>query len=437
MGRLISTLILIVVLAGLGGYIYFVDRERPVSGTEEAKPKAFDVSPENIEEVQITNAAGEKARVQRVDANWLLVEPEKADADATAVASVTSSVASLEVQRVVDENPSDLTQYGLNPPKIDLAFRVKDQKDFQRLLVGDKTPTGGDLYAKKANENKVFLISSFVDSSFNRTAFDFRDKTILKFEREMADGVEIVSGATTVQLSRTGTEWRLLKPVAVRADYAGAEGIITRLSTGQMQRVVANETADLGQYGLDRPSVSATVSSGSSRATLLLGRATEGGFFAKDAARPVVFAVDEGLATELKKTVADLRRKDIFDARSFTANRIELRRGAESYTFEKTKEGEKDVWKNASGQVADSAKVEDLMTKLSNLRAVSFEPSAPAALKTPALTVTVRYDEDKTETATFGRSGADVYGSRADEPAAAKLEASVFDEAMKALDAMK
>ena len=437
MGRLISTLILIVVLAGLGGYIYFVDRERPVAGTEEAKPKAFDVSPENIEEVQITNAAGEKARVQRVDANWLLVEPEKADGDATAVASVTSSVASLEVQRVVDENPSDLTQYGLNPPKIDVAFRVKDQQDFQRLLVGDKTPTGGDLYAKKANENKVFLISSFLDSSFNKTAFDFRDKTILKFEREMADGVEIVSGPTTLQLSRMGTEWRLLKPVAVRADYAGAEGIITRLSTGQMQRVVANEAADLRQYGLDRPSVSATVSSGSSRATLLLGRATEGGFFAKDAARPVVFTVDEGLATELKKTVADLRRKDMFDARSFTANRIELRRGAESVTFEKTKEGEKDVWKNASGQVADSAKVEDLMTKLSNLRALSFEASTPAALKMPALTVTIRDDENKDETAMFGRSGADVYGSRADEPGAAKLEASVFDEAMKALDAMK
>ena len=437
MGRLISTLILIVVLAGLGGYIYFVDRERPVAGTEEAKPKAFDVSPENIEEVQITNAAGEKARVQRVDANWLLVEPEKADGDATAVASVTSSVASLEVQRVVDENPSDLTQYGLNPPKIDVAFRVKDQQDFQRLLVGDKTPTGGDLYAKKANENKVFLISSFLDSSFNKTAFDFRDKTILKFEREMADGVEIVAGPTTLQLSRMGTEWRLLKPVAVRADYAGAEGIITRLSTGQMQRVVANEAADLRQYGLDRPSVSATVSSGSSRATLLLGRATEGGFFAKDAARPVVFTVDEGLATELKKTVADLRRKDMFDARSFTANRIELRRGVERVTFEKTKEGEKDVWKNASGQVADSAKVEDLMTKLSNLRALSFEASTPAALKMPALTVTIRDDENKDETAMFGRSGADVYGSRADEPGAAKLEASVFDEAMKALDAMK
>jgi hypothetical protein len=126
----------------------------------------------------------------------------------------------------------------------------------------------------------------------------------------------------------------------------------------------------------------------------------------------------------------------MFDARSFTANRVELRRGAETFTFEKTKEADKEVWKNASGQVVDNAKVEDLVTKLSNLRAQSFEAAHPS-LKAPVLTATVRYDESKNETVTFGRAGADVYGSRSDEPAAAKLEASVFDEAMKALDAMK
>lgn len=436
MRGLTSTIILVVVLAGLVGYIYFVDADRPAAGTEEAKPKAFDVSPENIEEVLIKNAAGETARVQRVDANWQLVEPEKADADAAAVASVTSSVASLEVQRVVDEKPSDLAQYGLSPPRLDVSFRVKDQKEFQRLLVGEKTPTGGDLYAKKPNESQVFLISSYLDTTFNKTAFDFRDRSILKFEREMADGVEIVRGPTTVQLARVGTEWRILKPIAVRADYAAAEGVITRLSTGQMQKVVANEAGNLSEYGLDRPALSATVKSGSAQATLLVGKSTEGGLFARDASRPVVFTVEESLATELRKELAEYRRKDLFDARSFTANRIELRRGSETLAFEKSKEGDKDVWKNASGQAIDTAKVEDLLTKLSNLRAQSFEAPHPS-LETPVLAATVRFDESKTETATFGRSGADVFGSRSDEPGAAKLETSVFDEAMKAIDALK
>jgi hypothetical protein len=83
-------------------------------------------------------------------------------------------------------------------------------------------------------------------------------------------------------------------------------------------------------------------------------------------------------------------------------------------------------------------KVDDLLTKLTNLRAQSFESDAPAALKMPVLSAVVRFDDGKrTETVTFGRAGSDVFAARADEPGAAQLEAGTFDEAIKALDAMK
>src|SRR5688572_6858418 len=437
MRGLTSTIVLIVVLAGLVGYIYFVDAGRPPSGTAETKPKAFDVSPENIEEVQIKNAAGESTRVQRVEADWKLVEPQQADADAAAVASVTSSLAGLEVQRVVDENPGDVAQYGLNPPRIDVSFRVKDQKEFQRLLVGEKTPTGDDLYAQKPGESRVFLISSFLDATFNKTAFDFRDKTILEFERETADGIELITGATNVQLARSGTDWKLVKPIAARADYATIEGIMTRLSSAQLQKIVTDQAGDLRQYGLDRPSQTVTVTRGSSRATLLLGRPGDGGLFAKDASRPIVFTVEESLATDLGKDLAEFRRKDLFDSRSFSTNRVEIRRGEETLAFEKTSADGKDAWKNAAGQNVDTAKVEDLLTKLSTLRAESFDAAPHVSLRMPALTVAVRFDETKNETVTFGRSGSDVFASRPDEPGAARLGAMGFDEAIKALDAMK
>ena len=436
MRGLTSTIVLVVVLAGLVGYIYFIDAGKPASGTE-VKAKAFDVSPENIEEVLIKNAAGETTRVQRVEANWKLVEPQQADADAAAVASVTSSVAGLEVQRVVDENPGDVAQYGLNPPRIDVSFRVKDQKKFQRLLVGEKTPTGGDLYAQKPGEKRVFLISSFLDGTFNKTAFDFRDKQVLKFERDSAGGVELVTGGTTLQLARNGTDWTLARPIAARADYAAVEGIMTRLSSAQMQKVVAEQPADLKQYGLDRPSHTVTVTSGSSRATLLLGKAGDGGLYAKDASRPIVFTVEESLATDLGKDLQDFRRKELFDSRSFSTNRLDIQRGTETLTFEKTSADGKDAWKNAAGQNVDEAKVQDLLTKLSNLRAQSFEAAPHASLKMPALAVTVLFDDKKTETVTFGRAGSDVFASRPDEPGAARLDAAGLDEAIKALDALK
>ncbi len=436
MGGLRSTILLLVVLAGLGGYIYFVDANRDPFAAD-ANPKAFvELSADSIEEIQIRNDSDETSLTRLVGENWQLIEPNAADADAGVVGTVTGNLASLEVQRVVDENPTDLAQYGLNPPRIDVAFRVKDQPDVQRLLVGDKTPTGGDLFAKRPDETRVFLISSFLDLIFNKTPFDLRDKAILNFERDTADGIEIAGGSTDIQFAKNGTDWRIVTPVAARADYAAVEELMTRLSSTQMQEIVAPEAGDLSAYGLDRPALTATVVSGSSRATLLIGRADEGGRFAKDAARPEIFTVAESLFTDLAKDLPEYRLKDMFDARSWTADWVETRRGDETLSFEKSSDGEQ-TWRNASGQTVDTAKVVDLLTKLSNVRAQSFEAATHASLEMPVVTVTIRFDSDKTETVAFGRSATDVFASRADEPGTAKVDAMAFDEAVKAVDALK
>ena len=432
-----SAILLLVVLGGLGAYIYFVDSKRdPAAAT--ANAKAFtELVADNIEEIEIRNADGVTSQVQRVGTDWQLVAPDKADADDGVVGTVTSNLSTLEVQRVVDENPTDLAQYGLNPPRVDVAFRLKDQKDFQRLLVGEKTPTGGDFFAKRPNENRVFLISSFLDSIFNKTTFDLRDKAVLKFDRNQAQAIEIVNGTNVAHFTGSGSDWRIAKPISARADYAAVEGLMTRLSSTFMQKIVTQEAANLRPYGLDRPALTATVTAGSAKATLIIGRADEGGRFAKDVSRSEIFTVEETLFTELSKEIGDFRRKDLFDGRSFTASRIEVKRGDQTIALDKTTADGKETWKNAAGQDVDLAKAEDLMTKLSNLRATSFQAAAHPSLKMPMLTATVRFDENKSETVTFGRSGMDTFASRADEPGSAVVDSMALDEAIKALDALK
>jgi hypothetical protein len=430
--------LLLVVLGGLGGYIYFVDSKRDPAA-ESANAKAFtDLVADNIEEIEIKNATGETAHVQRVGTDWQLVAPDKADADDGIVGTVTSNLSSLEVQRVVDENPSDLAQFGLNPPRIDVAFRVKDQKDFQRLLVGEKTPTGGDFFAKRPGDNRVFLISSFLDSIFNKTAFDLRDKAVLKFDRDQAKSIEIVAGNNSKQFTGNGSDWRIDKPISARADYAAVEGVLSRLSSTFMQKIVVKEASDLKQYGLDRPALTATVTAGSAKSTLIIGRADEGGRFAKDVSRTEIFTVDEVLFTELSKDAGEFRRKDLFDGRSFTANRVELKRADETVALDKTTADGKETWKNAAGQNVDLMKVEQLIGLLSSVRATAFEPTANPSLKMPVLTATIRFDDSKkTETVTFGRTGTDAFASRTDEPGSAKIDAMALDETLKALDGLK
>ena len=437
MRGLTSTLALVVVLGGLVAYIYFVDSKRPAGGAD-AKEKPITVEAEQIEEFQLQSASGEKSRVTKSGDAWKIVEPEAADADSTAMSTLSSQLTSVEVQRVVDENPGDLKQYGLNPPRIDLGYRLKGEKEFKHLFVGDKTPTGGDLFAKTPDKNRVFLIASYFDSTLNKTPFDLRDKTVLKFDREKADGLLLVKGTKEMQFSRMGTDWKISRPVAARGDYAALEGLLTRLSSAQMDKIVSAEPKDLKEYGLDKPSQMATVIAGSSRASLLFGNKTEGGLYAKDASRPMVFVVEPTFAADLDKDISEFRRKDMFDARSFSTNRLEVKRGADAVAFDKTKAADgKEQWKDAAGKMVDLMKVEDLISKLSNLRAQSYEATTNAALKTPALAVTIRFDESKNETVTLAKSGSDAFGARTDEPASAKLDASLYDEVVKALDALK
>ena len=438
MRSLTSTLLLLVVLVGLVSYIYFVDRD---ASDEEAKEKAFaSVTADTIEEIEIKSADGETSRLRKSDGKWALVQPIQTPADDTEVESITSSLASIDIQRVVEENAPDLKQYGLEPARVEVGFRAQGDKDLRRILLGERTPTGGDLYAAFPGQKRVFLVSSFLDSTFNKNTFGLREKSILTLDRDKVDRIEVVAGNRSVTLAKSGSEWRVEAPVSARGDFAAVEGALERLSTTRMQAIVAPEAtpADLKKYRLDPPIASFTAAAGGARATLLFGETENAVIYARDASRPLVFTVAPTLYTDVIRDVSDFRRKDLFDSRSFTTNRIELRRGAETVVFEKGKTADgKEGWKTADGNDTDMAKVEDLLTKVSGLRAESFEATANPSLKSPALTVAVRFGDGKMEQVVFARSGMDVVASRSDEPGSARVEATAFEDAVKALDGVK
>lgn len=428
-----STLALVLVLAGLLGYIYFVDARRE---PDDDREQAFaSVTADDIEEVRITSADGATSRLTKTDGAWRLVEPVQAEADESEISSITSSLASVDIQRVVDENATDLKQYGLDPARIEVAFRSRGSAEERRLLIGEKTPTGGDLYARLPDQPRVFLVSSFLDSTFNKDTFALRDKSVLKIERDAVDAVEIVTTDRTIRLTKSGTEWRLAQPIAVRADFAAVEGSLERLSSARMQGIVAPEGGDLKKYRLDPPIATFTAVSGSSRASLLLGETENALIYAKDASRPMVFTVAPTLYTDLIRDVPEYRRKDLFDARAFTVTRAEFQREGQKIVLEKSKSADgKEVWRSGEGQDVDSTKAEDLLSKVTALRADSFESAANPALKSPALTVNLQFDEKKAEQVALSRAGSDVVASRSDEPGTAKLTAAAFDDVLKALD---
>ncbi|MFN7978221.1 MAG: DUF4340 domain-containing protein [Vicinamibacterales bacterium] len=437
MGRAWSTLALVAVAAGLGAYIYFVDAEKTDT---EVKAKVFTVAMDDVEELRVT-AKGDTTLLRKANGTWALVEPVATDADANDVNTLLSSLTGLEVNREVDPKAADLAQFGLATPKADITFKAKGGVT-GRIRLGDATPSGSDLYAVKGDDARVFLVSTFVETNLARSSFDLRDKRVLRFERDKADGIELTAaGKPAVTFARTNSDWRMTAPVNARGDYGAIEGLLTRLTTTMMTAIETTDISDLKKYGLDKPASTLAVKAGSATSTIAVGTTADGKAYARDLSRPMVFTVDPAFATELLKDANDYRRKDLMEFKPFSLKEATFTRGAQAIVLKKarTADNAPDKWTvtaDGSTRDADGAQVDELLSKVGLLRADAFVATAPAGATTPLLKVKAAFDESKTEEASIGKAGADTFGTRADEPGALKLPPTALDDVMKALDTL-
>ncbi len=438
-------LVLLVLAAGLGAYIYFVESKRtPASEETEKREKVFSVEAAGIQALEVKSDTGERTKLKKADGAWQIVEPAVSAADDTEASGIATGLASLEIQRVVEEKPADIGQYGLKDPRIELAFQADGATGTKRLLIGQKTPTGGDLYAKLDGQDRVFLIPAYLETTFNRGTFDLRDKRILKIERDKIETIEIVSGDRTLRLAKAGADWTIAAPVQARGEYSLIDGIVGRLDDARMSAIVATEKADLKSYGLDKPKVLIRLGMGSSQAAIEFGKTLDDNdkVYARDVSRPIVFTVQKSLPEDLgARTAADYRRKDLFEFRPFTAARIEFARDDKTYTFEKVKgQDGAEKWRQTAPaqRDPDATKMESLLSAFANLRAQSFvDAPKGTGLDKPVVVVSVEFGDSEhkeREKVSFGQAGDAAHALAEGEPGAAKLDATEFTNALKALD---
>jgi len=440
-----SAIALTVVLAAVGGYAIYLSKKSDTADSGSKLEKVFaSLQPDKIEELRLSTADGDATTLKKDSGTWQMTAPIAAKADESEVNGITSALGSVEITRVVDENPANLNDYGLSNPKVAIDFKSAGDKDFKKLLIGEKSPAGTDLFAKRNDEKRVFLIPAYQESTFSKKTFDLRDKVVLKFDRDKVDSVNVAAGGKTLSFAKEGSDWKIKKPVETKADFGTVEGLVGKLQTAQMKSMVADNPgpADLKKYGLDKPEATIDIGAGSSKATLIVGgKADDNTVYARDASKTAVVTIEKGLLDDLKKGADDYRVKDLFQFRAYNATHVEIARGDQKVVFDRVKaanEKDQDKWRRVSpnpGDV-DRDKVDALLAKIANMRATSFvESGAKTGLDKPAMVVSVTFDDGKKEErVTFGKSGEDVFASRPGEPGAMKTDAADFNEAMKNLD---
>ena len=176
-----GTASLMVVFLILGVYYFFVDLpgEKKKLQQKEIAGKVLPFKNEDVKEFSLDKKDQNITLVQNRNKIWNLSQPLKAVGDIPAAEKFLTDLANLEKSRVVDNNPKNLSQYGLETATFKIRLKFKDGRE-ETLLLGDNSPIGGSIYLK-LESNPVILLAATSKTNFDKSVYDFRDKTIFNF----------------------------------------------------------------------------------------------------------------------------------------------------------------------------------------------------------------------------------------------------------------
>ncbi|PYV94980.1 MAG: hypothetical protein DMG89_23525 [Acidobacteria bacterium] len=423
-----------VVLAALAGTLYWSNRHKPKETTQasaDTPPKILTLKEGDITKVDLKKKPGDSIVLAKDSGGkWQITSPQTLGADQSSVSSMVSTLSSLSSDRLVEDKASDLNQYGLAEPALQVAITEKDNKS-QKLLVGDETPTSGGAFARLDGDPRVFTIASYTKSSIDKSVNDLRDKRLLTVDPDKVSRVELNANKQDVEFGRNKDQWQILKPKPLRADAFQVDELVRKLSDAQMEISSdsdAKKTAAGFASGTPVATAKLTTDSGTQE---LQVRKNKDDYYAKSSVVDGVYKVTSAVGEGVNKKLDDFRNKKVFDFGFNDPNKVEIHDGSKAYFLTK---GGQDWW-GTDGKKLDAGSVDSLVSKLRDLQASKFVESG---FTTPVIEMTVASNDSKrTEKVLISKSGGSYVAKRENEPSLYALDSSAVEELQKSAGEIK
>jgi hypothetical protein len=341
------------------------DATRPVADLRDKTVLAFDRK--DVTGVEIATR-DDTVVVESSDGTWAITSPVKLPADGDTVGDFLDKLQSSKVKAFMAESPSSLAPYGLDKP-VRVAVHTGKDKDraTKTLLVGSVDKEKQGVYAMRPGETSVLLLPEDVWTALPKHVAALRDKTVVAFERDKVNRIEIESPKGAVTLAKQDTTWRITAPEALPADQVEAGAVLFKLRELKAQGFLSEDASGIPRF-LGRPEVKVTIAEEGAPGpkTVLLAPSTEkrGGqpsAYAAVAGRGPVVLVDGKAVAELSRSVDDLRDHTLVsNVQPKDVKRLRVRSGGQTAVLERS--GDTD-WKmlEPTKAAAQSTKVEDIL----------------------------------------------------------------------------
>jgi hypothetical protein len=182
--------------------------------------------------------------------------------------------------------------------------------------------------------------------------------------------VEKPGAPATVLAKDANGKWQITQPEPLRADQDSVTSLVSTLSNVNSDRLIEEKAANLGEFGLDKPTMQAVVvrKDGKTQKLLVGGETPTGnGFFAKTEGDARVFTVPSYVKSSIDKSPNDLRDKRLTTFESDKVTRLELQAKGQPLEFGKNAGNDWQILKPKPLR-ADNSQVEELLRQLKDAR---------------------------------------------------------------------
>ena len=400
-----TTLIIIVILAGIGGAYFLFFQQSPENASTRERPpiyQVYGITREQVQQMEVTftdTAYQNLKLVKDATGNWHLKSPFQADADSEKVNQMLDDILNKRVKQTLEVTA--LAQYGLDTPSITLSLWTEQASPAAIFSIGKKA-INFSVYVKEKSEAHIFLIESSALDDLTKSPTDLRDRSVIKFNTETVSNIQLTyfksrqlkdkpvkieSSLTdtykTLNCEKRDGTWRVTHPIKAKADTQEIEDILSELrslqvSTFEADQADADTPAQLEKTGLDTPRIQIELTDGNNTHALDIGaevspeNGTSRHVYVKSVHQHAIYTVSDDIYQLLSTSVFDLRDKRIIDFQRTDTIRIEIRRGQETTVCSKNPDNAWELQTPTGTMKTDAQAVDDLLFGVDSLEAAAF-----------------------------------------------------------------
>lgn len=252
-----TTIILLLLVLAVGGYIYFVDRFKPSTAEIKQTEKRVlqDFKPERITRIVVQRQIreGDTGRVERVEnyeieketLGWKMVKPVNFPVNTPMVRQLLDNIKKMDRHRSIggaDYENMNRDQTGLNNPDIIATFDTPETSVV--LRVGAQVPMGWEYYAELKGRRQAYFIPNqmrdFLCFETDSSDKDVRRRLVFDVSPEYVNAVQMVVKGREMDFrrGRDMLSWFMHSPVYDRADDKRLGDLVKDLSKISVQEYV-------------------------------------------------------------------------------------------------------------------------------------------------------------------------------------------------------